>query len=166
MVPLLLALWRDGVALSKKSSIYPVCCMLMNVAEQLRSARANMSRLGLTAAVGGAEAYHYASGTPLSVDHHRDLVAYSTHLSMDLILEQFWVLCETGFYCYVHLNGPDRPATWALVVPYCARFVAGVCVSACTASMHFFLYTDEKRRGDRNQTVSLSVCAQSRQGRQ
>ena len=36
VVPLLLALWRDGVSLSKKNSIYPVCVMIMNVAEALR----------------------------------------------------------------------------------------------------------------------------------
>jgi len=36
VVPLLLGLWRDGVSLSKKNSIYPVCLMILNVAEALR----------------------------------------------------------------------------------------------------------------------------------
>ena len=39
VVPLMLSVWRDGVKLTKKSSVYPVCIQFMNVNEYvMRSA--------------------------------------------------------------------------------------------------------------------------------
>ena len=35
VVPLMLSVWRDGVKLTKKSSVYPVCIQFMNVNEYL-----------------------------------------------------------------------------------------------------------------------------------
>ena len=35
VVPLILSVWRDGVKLTKKSSVYPVCIQFLNVNEYL-----------------------------------------------------------------------------------------------------------------------------------
>jgi len=65
-----------------------------------------MLRMGLTAPMGGADAYTSSDGSPLKDDEHRRFMQFATHLSMDLILEQFWALCMTGMHCDVRSSGP------------------------------------------------------------
>ena len=86
------------------------------------SARTNLVRLGLTAPVGGAEAF-YRGEKNLDGDALQDLALFATHLSMDLILEQLWGLCETGFRMRIRLHRGGDLVT-VIVVPYVIRFVA------------------------------------------
>ena len=86
------------------------------------SARTNLLRLGLTAPVGGADAFH-SGGKKLDADVLHDLTLYATHLGMDLIMEQFWELCETGFLMRIRLHRGGGLVT-CIVVPYFIRFVA------------------------------------------
>ena len=96
-------------------------------------------RMGCTAPIGGAEAFH-TGGKSLDPDVLRDLGAFSTHLCMDLILEQLWELCEMGFLCLIRLVQGGPLDVWAIVVPYLIRFVADLMEHYASLSLPYMCH--------------------------
>ena len=94
--------------------------------------------MGCTAPIGGAEAFHTGGKSP-DLDLLRDLSAFSTHLCMDLILEQLWELCETGFLCPIRLV-QGGPLVWAIVVFYIICFVADLMEHYASLSLPYMCH--------------------------
>ena len=113
--PFCAGLWHDGVAMTFRLSAHPVLLFMLNICDEFLQCDINKIRMGTTCPALNKRFWPKGAG---NLNSFKNLTSYALHQSLDLIMEQFWLLNRTGFVVKNFRKDSGEYLPEALIVTY------------------------------------------------